>query len=331
MRIRIHVTRVDTASIANAVNSSNSSGTLRGRTGEGIRDPAEGDDVSSVKRRWHEHHGDIARRSAGCGCGEDEGCDGDVERQRDVEVALAGAICVPGIGKCADHGQTVWRCREEESLGLVVIEGVHDGWEEVGYGGGGDDAEDVEHLYQEAFISVQADGWIDDLSEITYQNPSLGVGKSEFSASQERLLLAVNPVIFADIFLQSPNSQLFFFLGEPGSGPREIGQNENADKGDDNSDSTFNDEKPSPRREPKIRAAYSGAYRMTTILPSAKTLDMVHMIRNPGSNQTGESAGNQGTGVQSGGAESQFLAGIPRTQKVQTTRLDTSNQQHPWI
>jgi hypothetical protein len=50
---------------------------------------------------------------------------------------------------------------------------------------------------------------------------------------QESLLFAINPVIFTDVFVQSPSSELFFFFGQPGSGTWEIGDDEEGEQGND--------------------------------------------------------------------------------------------------
>jgi len=79
-------------------------------------------------------------------------------------------------------------------------------------------------------------------TEGAYQNPRLDVGKSQLSAVQERLLLAVNPIVLANIFLETPCSQFLFFLSEPRSSTGEIGQDPNRDEGNGNGDSTLNNE-----------------------------------------------------------------------------------------
>lgn len=70
-----------------------------------------------------------------------------------MEVTLAGAIGMPGISKCANDGETVWRSGKEEGLDVAVLEGFDDGGEEVGDRGGGNDAQDHEHLHREEGVS----------------------------------------------------------------------------------------------------------------------------------------------------------------------------------
>lgn len=142
----IHITSIDTASITDAINSSEGCSTLRRRTRQGVRDPTQGHNVTRVERRWHEHHGEVARGGTSCSGSDDESCNGDVQRDSDVEVTLAGAIGMPGIGECANDGKTVWRRGKEESLDVAVLEGFDDGGEEIGDRGGGNDAQDHEHL-----------------------------------------------------------------------------------------------------------------------------------------------------------------------------------------
>lgn len=63
-----------------------------------------------------------------------------------MEVALAGAVGVPGVEERGEDGQDVGGRCEKEGRDLVVVKGFDDGGEEVGHGAGGDDAEDEEHL-----------------------------------------------------------------------------------------------------------------------------------------------------------------------------------------
>lgn len=63
-----------------------------------------------------------------------------------MEVALAGAIGVPGVQEGRDDGQGVGGRREQEGLDLAVVERLDDGREEVGHRAGGDDAENENHL-----------------------------------------------------------------------------------------------------------------------------------------------------------------------------------------
>jgi hypothetical protein len=46
-------------------------------------------------------------------------------------------------------------------------------------------------------------------------------------------MLTINPVIFTDISFQSPGGKLLFLLSEPGSCPRQIWDNEDRQKGDE--------------------------------------------------------------------------------------------------
>lgn len=49
---------------------------------------------------------------------------------------------------------------------------------------------------------------------------------------EECLLFAADPVIFTDIFVKSPGSELLLFLGKPSCGSREVGKNEEREQGD---------------------------------------------------------------------------------------------------
>lgn len=89
-----------------------------------------------------------------------------------------------------------------------------------------------------------------------YQNVRLDVGKGKLCTVKEGLLLAVDPVILADILFQTPSSQCLLLFGEPARGTGEIGQDEDGDHGDDDSDSAFDDEQPAPgkvrKQHPRI-------------------------------------------------------------------------------
>ena len=83
----------------------------------------------------------------GGGGGDDVRDNGDAHGARDVEVALACLIGVPGVGEGDDYRQNVGRGGKEEGVHLVVAEGFDDGGEEVGDSAGGDDAEQEDHLF----------------------------------------------------------------------------------------------------------------------------------------------------------------------------------------
>jgi hypothetical protein len=49
---------------------------------------------------------------------------------------------------------------------------------------------------------------------------------SKLRTVQESLLFAIDPVVFSDIFVQSPSGELFLFFGQPGSRTWEIRNDE---------------------------------------------------------------------------------------------------------
>lgn len=59
-----------------------------------------------------------------------------------MEVALASAIGMPGIGKGTDDGQNVWGSGEQKRLDVAVVEGLDNSGEEVCDRGRGDNAQD---------------------------------------------------------------------------------------------------------------------------------------------------------------------------------------------
>lgn len=128
----IHITRVDTASIANTVNSSEGGSTLRRRTGQSVGDPSQSDNVTRVEGRDHEHHGEISRGGTGGSSSDDESHNGDIQGQGDVEIALASAIGMPGIGKRTDDGEAVWRRGKEQGLDVAEVQSFDNRREEIG-------------------------------------------------------------------------------------------------------------------------------------------------------------------------------------------------------
>lgn len=142
----IHVAGINAAGVADGVNEGQRRSTLGRRPGQRVGDPAQSDDVARVAAGDHEHHGQVARTDGRGRGGDDEGRHGDVQRQRDVEVALARAVGVPGVKERGDDGQDVRRSREQQRLDRAVVEGLDHRGEEVGHGAGGDDAEDEDHL-----------------------------------------------------------------------------------------------------------------------------------------------------------------------------------------
>lgn len=125
-RAGVHVRCVDTAGVGDSVDASKSSSTLGGRTGDGVADPGEGDDIASVDAGDHQHHGDVARGSGGRAGGKDECGDGEAERDGDVEETLAGAVCVDGIAEGGDDGQTVRWCGQTKTDDLAVAQCLYD-------------------------------------------------------------------------------------------------------------------------------------------------------------------------------------------------------------
>ena len=75
--------------------------------GRGVRleTPAEDDWVAGEGARHREQHRNVARPERARGCGQDVGHDGDVERQRDMQVTLAGAVGVPGVQDAGADGE----------------------------------------------------------------------------------------------------------------------------------------------------------------------------------------------------------------------------------
>ena len=167
---------------------------------------------------------------------------------------------------------------------------------------------------------------------VTYKNVRFGVGKGQPRALPKGLLLAVHPVIFANVLLQAPsvdtllsavpsvtlsqdlhssnvpNSQSPLLIGQPSRRPRKVGQNKGAGTGHDDGGDALNDKQPLPRAEPACP---------------------VHPVGHACRDEAGESAGDQGARVQDGGSEAEFLAGVPTREVVQTSRAVRVRCQRP--
>lgn len=224
-----------------------------------------------------------------------------------MEVAFAGTIRVPGVGEGAEHGEKVGRGRETECDGAGVVEGLDDGGKEVGDGGRRDDAEDEEH-----------------------EDPGLGVGEGEPGAVQEGLLLfAVDPVVCADIFFQTPDGELLFVLGEPWRGAWEVRQDDHGAEGDDDGDGAFDDEQPAPGGV-SLRNM-QGFPACVVNVPRPQTQLGIHVLRNASRNQARERPRDQRPRIHSSSAKAQLLPGVPGTQEVQAAReirsLDESQEE----
>jgi len=51
---------------------------------------------------------------------------------------------------------------------------------------------------------------------------------------QKGLLLAINPIIFSNVLVQSPSSELFLLLREPSRSSWEIGDDEECEESNEN-------------------------------------------------------------------------------------------------
>lgn len=90
------------------------------------------------------------------------------------------------------------------------------------------------------------------MAKITHQNPHLHINQGRLETFEEGLVLAGDPIIFANVLLEAPNRHGRFFLTKPGRGSRKVGQNKVCSNGNHNGNYTFNDEQPSPCSESKV-------------------------------------------------------------------------------
>ena len=74
-----------------------------------------------------------------------------------MEVAFGCAVRVPGIEERGEDCEGVRWNGEEEGGDRGVAEGGDQGWEDVGYGAGGDDAEGEGHLGERS-MALRDDG-----------------------------------------------------------------------------------------------------------------------------------------------------------------------------
>lgn len=131
----------------------------------------------------------------------------------------------------------------------------------------------------------------------TDQNPHLDVQSCQLHPAPESLMLAVDPIILADILVKPPHRQFFLIVRQPCRGPREVWQEKKRRRRDDDGNDTLDDEEPSP-----------GAQSQTAI----------QTPRDPRSDQTAERARDERAGREQRGAEPQLPPRIPTAEEVQT-------------
>lgn len=135
------------------------------------------------------------------------------------------------------------------------------------------------------------------MEEKTYQNPHLDVQCGQLGSLEETLVFGVDPIVLTDVLVQTPNGQLFFFFTQPSGGSGEVGEDQRANRGHDDGHRALDDEEPAPRPQ---------------------TLCVVEVLCDSGGDEAGECAREEGAGVQEGGPETEFFAGIPRAEEVET-------------
>lgn len=81
----------------------------------------------------------------------------------------------------------------------------------------------------------------------THENPGFNIESCEFEALEKALMLCVNPVVLANIFLQAPDGELLFVFTQPFSRTGKVRQDEIRPGCNDNGNSSFDDEQPSPK------------------------------------------------------------------------------------
>jgi len=66
---------------------------------------------------------------------------------------------------------------------------------------------------------------------------------------EEGLVLAASPVVFTNVFLESPDSKLALFFSQPLCGPRKVREDEVGGERNHHRNGTLDDEQPSPTHE----------------------------------------------------------------------------------
>lgn len=74
---------------------------------------------------------------------------------------------------------------------------------------------------------------------------------------EERLFLAADPIVFANVFLKSPSGELTLFFRQPLSGTREIGEDEKGRECNYHGNCALDDKQPSPMDKMSERSELS--------------------------------------------------------------------------
>lgn len=82
----------------------------------------------------------------------------------------------------------------------------------------------------------------DDTKQQCHENICLDVCKGQLEAMPEGLSFTADPIVHANIFLQSPGSQLALFLRQPLGRTREVGEDEEGKESNSDGDGTFEDD-----------------------------------------------------------------------------------------
>lgn len=63
-----------------------------------------------------------------------------------MEVSFSYPVAMPSIDESGDDRQHIWRNSEKKRRDSPVSQGLDESGKEIGHGGGGDDAEEHDHL-----------------------------------------------------------------------------------------------------------------------------------------------------------------------------------------
>lgn len=116
----------------------------------------------------------------------------------------------------------------------------------------------------------------------TDQHVGLDIQECKLGAVEEGLLLAVDPVVLADVLFEPPDRQRLLLLGQPARRAREVRQDPEAEEGDEDGGGALDDEQPLPCRDAQ---------------------GPVHVASDTGRDEARKGARNEGSRVEEGGPE----------------------------
>ena len=181
--------------------------------------PSEDERVDAVGADGEDDHSHVATRNTERRACDEEADGGDDLADGDVPGALVELAGRPGDGNCDAAGDEVGRAGEHEGDGLAEAEGLDNSGEEV-----------LEAVGCQVHVSHEG------------EDPDHGVLGGLAETSPDRGVLALSYGIDG----HAGYGEVALLLGEPPGVVREVGEEEEAEDGDDEGDDTLEDEEPLP-------------------------------------------------------------------------------------